>query len=823
MAAATYFDQVQQLYIAYFGRPADTVGLAYWAGIIDAANGNIAAVQAGFSASTESQALFGNKSTIDKVTAIYQNVFNRAPEPTGLAFWVAQLDSGKVTQAQASWTIQQNAGAGDAATVQNKLTAAKAFTAQIDTTAEITGYQGSNAADSARAFLKTVTSDNATATAAVTGAAAALAAAVGVGGSVGSTFTLTTSADNIVGTGGNDTIGGSNDATATQFSAVDSIDGGGGIDTLKLQLNGNYVGGATIKNIEKIQLTATAGVNFEAAGITGLTDLISIGAGGATDFKNVGSLANFTVQSNGAFAQTITYTEAAVAGTADAVSLTLNAAQNTVNVNSATANAAGVETINVVATGADSNVTLASNDTSVSKLTIAGDKALTLNVGTNVSTTATTIDASNLTGKLTLTGLGAADHTITGGSGDDFVNFGANFTAADKFDGKGGNDTLAANGAQLAAITTTNANITNVETLALADDVGATATTINAALFGTINNFRVADQQNADVAAVTVNGLAAATTGSNNIRFDGTFGAAGGTYTFNIAKATDPGTVNAVTLDLRGGATTASSIVTQGVETVTVDTTNATGLQTFNLTDASLTNLVVKGVQGVTLSGAALGGNVSSVDASGLTGAGLSITLNGTAATGANVTGSSLGDVVTGSNLRDIVNLGAGNDTFKSSGGLDTVTLGAGSDIVSIQSKATAVGAANVISITDFVAGTDKINLLQGTASATLAGVTIGVATTAAALSATLSNTTAVNSLSDVYTQLGTQLATLTASTGAAAGIVAQVVNFTNGSAAGTYLVVNDNTAGFAAADDLVINITGLSGTVSAADFTFTA
>lgn len=37
MAASAYFDQVQQLYIAYFGRPADTVGLAYWATQIDAA------------------------------------------------------------------------------------------------------------------------------------------------------------------------------------------------------------------------------------------------------------------------------------------------------------------------------------------------------------------------------------------------------------------------------------------------------------------------------------------------------------------------------------------------------------------------------------------------------------------------------------------------------------------------------------------------------------------------------------------------------------------------------------------------------------------
>ena len=79
MAVSTYLDQIQQLYIAYFGRPADPIGQTYWASQVDANNGSIASVIAGFSASTESAALFGNKSTIDKVTAIYMNAFGRAP------------------------------------------------------------------------------------------------------------------------------------------------------------------------------------------------------------------------------------------------------------------------------------------------------------------------------------------------------------------------------------------------------------------------------------------------------------------------------------------------------------------------------------------------------------------------------------------------------------------------------------------------------------------------------------------------------------------------------------------------------------------------
>lgn len=158
MAASTYLNQVQQLYIAYFGRPADPVGQLHWAQMIDSAGGDISAVVAGFSASNESAALYGHSSTAQLVSAIYQNVFGRAPEPAGLAYWTALVDSGQVSQTQAAWDIQQAAGPGDASVVNNKLIAANAFTSNLDTSAEIAGYSGANAAAVARAFLDTVDS-----------------------------------------------------------------------------------------------------------------------------------------------------------------------------------------------------------------------------------------------------------------------------------------------------------------------------------------------------------------------------------------------------------------------------------------------------------------------------------------------------------------------------------------------------------------------------------------------------------------------------------------------------------------------------------------
>ena len=41
MAAAAYYDAVQKLYIAYYGRPADPLGLQYWSNEIEKAGGSM--------------------------------------------------------------------------------------------------------------------------------------------------------------------------------------------------------------------------------------------------------------------------------------------------------------------------------------------------------------------------------------------------------------------------------------------------------------------------------------------------------------------------------------------------------------------------------------------------------------------------------------------------------------------------------------------------------------------------------------------------------------------------------------------------------------
>jgi len=57
MATAASETSVQELYISYFGRPADPAGLAFYADGLDAGTTTIDAIATSFSASTEAQAV----------------------------------------------------------------------------------------------------------------------------------------------------------------------------------------------------------------------------------------------------------------------------------------------------------------------------------------------------------------------------------------------------------------------------------------------------------------------------------------------------------------------------------------------------------------------------------------------------------------------------------------------------------------------------------------------------------------------------------------------------------------------------------------------
>jgi len=283
--------QLTQLYLAYFGRPPDFDGLVFYTSNPDY---DIWQVAAFFSESPESIALYGPTFNAAQINAIYQNLFNRDAEPAGLLYWSTEVASGRLTAAGAAYAIFLGAQNEDLVAVNNKMAVATAFIAALDTSAEIVGYTGADAAESARQFLATVDWTTTSLEAALAGLDAAVAAATGVGGIIGETIVLTAGMDNVVIATGTtiDTVKGVIDGTATDtFTVGDTIDGNG-LTIVELALAGNTTAPFTqlsdIKSVDLINAT-TATVTFEAAGWTNVGEVnLDRGlAGGAAWFSNL--------------------------------------------------------------------------------------------------------------------------------------------------------------------------------------------------------------------------------------------------------------------------------------------------------------------------------------------------------------------------------------------------------------------------------------------------------------------------------------------------------------------------------------------------------
>ncbi|MBS1187377.1 MAG: hypothetical protein H6R04_1395 [Burkholderiaceae bacterium] len=159
-----YEIQVEKLYIAYYGRPADPVGLIYWAGKLAETGGSLKGIIDMFANSAESSALYGSSSTTEaRITAIYKNVLGRAPDTAGLAFYKQLIDSKTSTLGNLALDILNGATSGnDALFVETRLDIANRFTTAVHE--GNLDYSGTAAAAVARTLINSVTSDPATIT-----------------------------------------------------------------------------------------------------------------------------------------------------------------------------------------------------------------------------------------------------------------------------------------------------------------------------------------------------------------------------------------------------------------------------------------------------------------------------------------------------------------------------------------------------------------------------------------------------------------------------------------------------------------------------------
>jgi hypothetical protein len=169
--AADYHQMVQSIYVAYFGRPADPGGLDFFAnGFKNAgadtnlnvtanmysSNESVKALIEVFSGSAESQALYpGDNSTF--IDAIYNNLFNRAPDAAGKDFWVNALNANAMTRGNAAVIIMSSALGDDSVLIARKVLAASLFTTSANTTEERAAYSGLAANAVVRTMLSNVT------------------------------------------------------------------------------------------------------------------------------------------------------------------------------------------------------------------------------------------------------------------------------------------------------------------------------------------------------------------------------------------------------------------------------------------------------------------------------------------------------------------------------------------------------------------------------------------------------------------------------------------------------------------------------------------
>ncbi|HWW47093.1 MAG TPA: DUF4214 domain-containing protein [Xanthobacteraceae bacterium] len=182
MALNKVLSQVEALYIGYFGRAGEPDGVNYWVERLETGY-SWAQMAASFSVQPEARAQYDYLSDPENadagafIDAIYQNLFGRAPDEEGKAYWLEQLESrGNDPQAIGQFILDiisgsyaEGANPNDSKHVENKVAAAEYFTGVLEE-AGIGGTHtengvvvlNTNLVDLALAAVKNVTDDPST-------------------------------------------------------------------------------------------------------------------------------------------------------------------------------------------------------------------------------------------------------------------------------------------------------------------------------------------------------------------------------------------------------------------------------------------------------------------------------------------------------------------------------------------------------------------------------------------------------------------------------------------------------------------------------------
>jgi hypothetical protein len=157
MAEGIYDAQIQTMYIGYFGRPADPGGLTYYSDLMNQFGGDNTVMLDDFWNSAESQGLYTQSALSAKIAQVYEYLFGRPADGGGVTYWSDLVATGRITIPSVAYTVAYNAQAADAAVLEKKRSAARAFMNALDTDDKKARYQRNVAP--ARAWLDGVVDD----------------------------------------------------------------------------------------------------------------------------------------------------------------------------------------------------------------------------------------------------------------------------------------------------------------------------------------------------------------------------------------------------------------------------------------------------------------------------------------------------------------------------------------------------------------------------------------------------------------------------------------------------------------------------------------
>ena len=159
--------ELQQQYIAYFGRPGDPQGIDYWLNESDIKTAKEFALK--ISAQDEYAKGIGSEPVADQVNALYVNLFGRNADADGLIYWTNQVTKGVLSLGNLAYDlivaaanpVEGNEGqaALDASALSKKTAAAQIFTDNVKAGGFILDYDNEAAFTVARTFVSNVKAD----------------------------------------------------------------------------------------------------------------------------------------------------------------------------------------------------------------------------------------------------------------------------------------------------------------------------------------------------------------------------------------------------------------------------------------------------------------------------------------------------------------------------------------------------------------------------------------------------------------------------------------------------------------------------------------